>query len=144
MALFVHSTFTVRFQRGLFDMALANCVSPKMALNERLIMPILGLEFTQSGTYENNTQELNICCCLPACLFPTDWYSSVRRILNIAPYAHTYKPALHAVSYDKHTDIHAWNIIYRTHENLPKPIFSSWQPFLFYWQTFSLQLCVNM
>ena len=32
----------------------------------------------------------NITCCSSDCLFPTDWYSSARRILNIAPYVYTY------------------------------------------------------
>ena len=66
------------------------------------------------------TLRLNIGSCSSAVLFSTDWYSSARRILDIAPYVHTYKPALYVVSYDKHTNIHTQNILYGTHENLPK------------------------
>ena len=72
---------------------------------------------------EITTLRLNIGCCSPACLFLTDWYSSARRVLNKAPYVHTYEPALHAVSYNKNTDIHTRNNIYGTHENLPNTTF---------------------
>ena len=55
------------------------------------IAMLLGPIFHQSQTLEITRESFtNICCCLPACLFPTDLYFSVRPILNIAPYVHTY------------------------------------------------------
>ena len=79
---------------------------------------VLGPILLGPSTKNNHTRRIHLLL-LPACLFQTDWYSSVKRILNIAPYVHTYEPALHAVSYDKHTDIRTQNIIDGTHENLP-------------------------
>ena len=95
---------------------------------------VIGTDYLSVLEHVNKPAKTHICCCFSACLFLTDWHSSVRRIPNITPYVHTYEPVLNAVSYDKHTDIHTRNIIYRTHDNLPNIghcIFSPSWPFIF-------------